>query len=70
MRVIEIMDYQIEFLLKDSDGNERLEYLEEGTTDFIESMLEEGYSSGELNEVVFDKEGCIVECTGNWNIKK
>lgn len=70
MRTIEILQHEIEFWLKDIETDtERFEPIEEGTTDFIEEQIREGYSSGELNESVFNKEGSIIECKGWWNIK-
>ena len=70
MRTIEILNHEVEFWLKDIETNaERFEDIEEGTTDFIEEQIKEGYSSGELIESVFDKKGNIIECRGWWNIK-
>ncbi len=71
MRKVDILQHEVEFWLKDIETDtERFEPIEEGTTDFIEEQIIEGYSSGELIESVFDKEGNIIECRGGWNIVK
>jgi len=73
MRTIEIMNHEINFFLKDSDGNERLEPLT-NDGDFADAIEDDIYNNdainGELFESIVDKDGNIVECSGEWHIKK
>jgi hypothetical protein len=73
MRTIEVMNHEIEFFLKDSDGNERLEPLT-NDGDFADAIQNDIYNNdamnGELFESIVDKDGNVVECSGEWYIKK
>lgn len=73
MRTIEVMNHEIEFFLKDSDGKERLEALS-NDGDFADAIQNDIYNNdamnGELIESIVDKDGNVIECTGQWNIKK
>ena len=72
MRTIEVMNHQIEFVVRDADGNERLEDLVNDQS-FADVIQDDIYLNDAINgqsvELIVNKDGTYSQCHVEWNIK-